>query len=38
MPVHIAENPLTCVAIGTGMALDSIDLLKRVLMSPKKLG
>jgi rod shape-determining protein MreB and related proteins len=27
IPVHIAENPLSCVAIGTGKALDQIDLL-----------
>ena len=26
MPVFIAENPLDCVAIGTGMALDHIEL------------
>ncbi|CUH97444.1 Rod shape-determining protein MreB [Propionispora sp. 2/2-37] len=38
MPVHIAEDALSCVGIGTGKALESIDLLKRVLMSPKKLG
>jgi len=29
MPVFIAENPLDCVAIGTGMALDHIDLVRR---------
>ncbi|KAA5780566.1 rod shape-determining protein, partial [Pseudomonas aeruginosa] len=28
MPVIIAENPLDCVAIGTGLALDHIDLFK----------
>lgn len=28
MPVLIAENPLDCVAIGTGKALDNIDLFK----------
>lgn len=38
MPVHIAEDALSCVAIGTGRALETLDLLKRVLMSPKKLG
>ncbi|MDF2568989.1 MAG: mreB, partial [Sporomusa sp.] len=38
MPVHIAEDALSCVAAGTGGALESIDLLKRVLMTPKKLG
>ena len=29
MPVIIAENPLDCVAIGTGKALDSIDQIRR---------
>lgn len=29
MPVHIADEPLDCVAIGTGKALDSIDVLKK---------
>lgn len=38
MPVHIADDALDCVGEGTGKALESIDLLKRVLMSPKKLG
>lgn len=28
MPVIVAENPLDCVAIGTGKALDNIDLFK----------
>lgn len=31
MPVNIAENPLDCVAIGTGKALESIDLLRKTL-------
>ncbi|MBP2649619.1 MAG: mreB [Firmicutes bacterium] len=38
MPVYVAEDPLICVASGTGKALESIDLLKRVLMTPRKLG
>ncbi|MEG6584545.1 rod shape-determining protein [Dendrosporobacter sp. 1207_IL3150] len=38
MPVYISEDALSCVGEGTGRALESIDLLKRVLMSPKKLG
>ena len=29
MPVFIAENPLDCVAIGTGKALDHLDTIKR---------
>ena len=28
MPVFIAEDPLDCVAIGTGKALDHIDLIR----------
>ena len=31
--VFIAENPLRCVALGTGRALDEIDILKKVLIS-----
>lgn len=31
MPVHIAESPLDCVAIGTGKALESIEVLKKTL-------
>lgn len=38
MPVHIAENPLDCVAIGTGKSLESIDLLKRTLAYNKRIG
>lgn len=29
VPCHIAENPLMCVALGTGMALENLDLYKR---------
>ncbi|QSQ09529.1 Rod shape-determining protein MreB [Koleobacter methoxysyntrophicus] len=38
MPVHIAENPIDCVALGTGKALESIESekLRRVLISPKR--
>jgi len=31
--VSIAEDPLKCVALGTGKALDEIDVLRQVLMS-----
>ncbi len=30
MPVHIAENPLDCVAEGTGKALEDIDLFNEI--------
>lgn len=36
MPVHIAEEPLNCVVMGTGMVLERIDSLKNVLISPRK--
>ena len=38
MPVHIAENPLDCVAIGTGKALESIDVLRKSISNNKRLG
>ena len=30
MPVFIAEDPLDCVAIGTGKALDNFDVIKKM--------
>lgn len=36
MPVHIAEDPLDCVAIGTGKALDSIEVLKKTTVNYKR--
>lgn len=36
MPVRIAENPLDCVAQGTGIALDNFDMLKSVFIRSKK--
>ncbi|HZK32913.1 MAG TPA: rod shape-determining protein [Tissierellaceae bacterium] len=35
--VHIAENPLDCVAIGTGEALESIDILKKSAIKNKRM-
>ena len=32
IPVHIADNPLDCVAEGTGMMLEDIDRLSDVLL------
>ena len=37
MPVHIGNEPLHCVAIGTGLVLEHIDTLKSVLISPRKI-
>ncbi len=36
MPVHIADRALDCVAIGTGKALESIEVLKKTLVNNKK--
>ncbi|KAB3531443.1 rod shape-determining protein [Alkaliphilus serpentinus] len=36
MPVKIAENPLDCVALGTGKTIEEIETLKRVLISSKR--
>ncbi|HHV28283.1 rod shape-determining protein [Acetivibrio mesophilus] len=36
MPVSIADNPLDCVAMGSGKVLDEIETLKKVLISPRK--
>jgi len=33
MPVHIAEDPLTCVARGTGLVLEDLDNLSEVLVT-----
>ena len=37
MPVLIAEEPLNCVAIGTGLVLENLEVLKNVLITPRKL-
>lgn len=36
MPVHVAENPLDCVAEGTGKVLEDIDRLREVLSDEGK--
>lgn len=36
MPVHIAEDPLSCVALGTGKILENPDLQRLVAASPRK--
>jgi len=35
LPVHIAEDPLTAVALGTGRVLSEIKYLKRLAVTPK---
>ncbi|NLG33568.1 MAG: rod shape-determining protein [Syntrophomonadaceae bacterium] len=36
MPVYVCEEPLLAVAKGTGKVLENIDVLRRVLIKPKK--
>jgi len=36
MPVHVAEDPLSCVALGTGKILESPELQRLVAASPRK--
>lgn len=38
MPVHLAEDPLSSVANGTGKVLENLDFLKKVLVPTKKSG
>ncbi len=41
MPVHIADDPLSCVALGTGKCVDGVHnnpALRRVLMTEARLG
>jgi actin-like ATPase involved in cell morphogenesis len=33
MPVHVADDPLTCVVRGTGVVLQELDKMDRVLVS-----
>ena len=33
VPCHVAENPLSCVALGTGIALEHFDFFKKSLVS-----
>lgn len=37
LPVRIAEDPLTCVVRGTGIVLEELDHLERVLLKPRKM-
>ena len=37
MPVLVSEDALSCVGEGTGRSLENIELLKRVVMTTKKL-
>jgi rod shape-determining protein MreB len=36
MPIHVAEQPLSCVAIGSGKCLEEFEVLKRVLTSSSR--
>ncbi len=34
IPCHVAERPLDCVALGTGLALENLDILRKSLRRP----
>lgn len=36
MPVHLTDDPLTCVVIGSGKALEEIQVLKKVLIGTRR--
>ena len=36
MSVYVVDDPLSCVAYGTGKVLEEIDVLKKVLITTKK--
>lgn len=36
MPVHIADEPLNCVAVGAGRCLDEFDRLKKVMITSRR--
>jgi rod shape-determining protein MreB len=36
IPVHVNEEPLTAVVMGTGLALEHYDLLQRIMVGPKR--
>ncbi|MEO7804600.1 MAG: rod shape-determining protein [Actinomycetota bacterium] len=36
MPIHVTENPLSCVAIGSGKCLEEFEALKRVLIASSR--
>lgn len=38
MPVHVSDDPLLCVVKGTGKVLDELDTLRRILISPRRVG
>jgi len=35
LPVHVADDPLTAVALGTGRVLDNLNVLKQLEISPR---
>src|SRR5690554_6682545 len=37
MPVSIAEDPLDCVVVGTGMVLDDLDMFNKVIAASKRI-
>ena len=36
MPIHVAESPLTCVAIGSGRALEEFEVMRKSSNTSKR--
>ena len=36
MPIHVTDNPLSCVAVGSGKCLEEFEALKRVLIASSR--
>ena len=36
MPAHIAESPLTCVAVGSGRSLEEFEVIQRIDRASRK--
>lgn len=36
MPVHLTEDPLSAVVVGTGLALEHYDIFQRIMVGPKR--
>ena len=36
MPIHIADSPLTCVAVGSGRALEEFEVIRRASQGTRR--
>jgi len=36
MPIHLADSPLTCVAVGSGRSLEEFDVMRKSAQSTRR--